>query len=375
MRTKTNSGSVVLKAAAIVLGACLTIIGMTSASGDLVTILKLAGAEGGFVSFAKTLDKLPPWYNTALALAGLLLIGGILNGVESRGRNHSALNSKLIRRPVQRMFLLFLAPTFAAFCIGFLYPFVKGIFLSFCRFKTTSKWTWVGFDNYINAFQDSTFVHAFWYTALFALVSLLLINVLSFAVAYALTRGIKGTNIFRTVFFMPNLIGGIILGYIWMLLLNGVLAHWQRSLTYDQKYGFWGLVILVCWQQIGYMMIIYIAGMQSLPTDVLEAASVDGASGTQTMFRIIIPLMMPSITVCSFLTVTNGFKLYDQNLALTNGAPSRLSEGLALNITNTFYARTGFEGVGQAKAVLFFILVAVVALLQNKLTTSKEVTA
>ena len=162
MRTKTNSGSVVLKAAAIVLGACLTIIGMTSASGDLVTILKLAGAEGGFVSFAKTLDKLPPWYNTALALAGLLLIGGILNGVESRGRNHSALNSKLIRRPVQRMFLLFLAPTFAAFCIGFLYPFVKGIFLSFCRFKTTSKWTWVGFDNYINAFQDSTFVHAFW---------------------------------------------------------------------------------------------------------------------------------------------------------------------------------------------------------------------
>ena len=217
MRTKTNSGSVVLKAAAIVLGACLTIIGMTSASGDLVTILKLAGAEGGFVSFAKTLDKLPPWYNTALALAGLLLIGGILNGVESRGRNHSALNSKLIRRPVQRMFLLFLAPTFAAFCIGFLYPFVRGIFLSFCRFKTTSKWTWVGFDNYINAFQDSTFVHAFWYTALFALVSLLLINVLSFAVAYALTRGIKGTNIFRTVFFMPNLIGGIVLGYIWAI--------------------------------------------------------------------------------------------------------------------------------------------------------------
>ncbi len=197
----------------------------------------------------------------------------------------------------------------------------------------------------------------------------------AFAIAYLLTKSIRGSNLFRSVFFMPNLIGGIILGYIWMLLLNGVLAHWQRSLTYDQKYGFWGLVILVCWQQIGYMMIIYIAGMQSLPTDVLEAASVDGASGTQTMFKIIIPLMMPSITVCSFLTVTNGFKLFDQNLALTNGAPSRMSEGLALNITNTFYARTGFEGVGQAKAVLFFILVAVVSLLQNKLTTSKEVAA
>ena len=261
MRTKTNSGSVVLKAAAIVLGACLTIIGMTSASGDFVTILKLAGAEGGFVSFAKTLDELPPWYNTALALAGLLLIGGILNGVESRGRNHSALNSKLIRRPVQRMFLLFLAPTFAAFCIGFLYPFVRGIFLSFCRFKTTSKWTWVGFDNYINAFQDSTFVHAFWYTALFALVSLLLINVLSFAVAYALTRGIKGTNIFRTVFFMPNLIGGIVLGYIWAMIFDGILLRYGTSILLKTEYGFWGLQILMAWQQIGYMMIIYIAGL------------------------------------------------------------------------------------------------------------------
>ena len=191
-----------------------------------------------------------------------------------------------------------------------------------------------------------------------------------------LTRGIKGTNLFRTVFFMPNLIGGILLGYIWQILLNGVLANLQKPLlALDARYGFIGLVILVCWQQIGYMMIIYIAGLQALPTDVLEAAAVDGANGRQTMFRIIIPLMMPSITVCSFLTVTNGFKLYDQNLALTNGAPSNMSEGLALNITRTFYGRMGWEGVGQAKAVLFFILVAVIALIQNKLTTSKEVAA
>lgn len=202
-----------------------------------------------------------------------------------------------------------------------------------------------------------------------------MINVVAFAIAYMLTKAIKGSTIFRSVFFMPNLIGGIILGYIWMLLLNGILAHWGRALTYSATYGFWGLVILVCWQQIGYMMIIYIAGMQSLPTDVLEAASVDGANGTQTMFKIIIPLMMPSITVCSFLCVTNGFKLYDQNLALTNGAPSNMSEGLAMNITRTFYGRMGWEGVGQAKAVLFFILVAIVALIQNKLTTSKEVEA
>ena len=184
-----------------------------------------------------------------------------------------------------------------------------------------------------------------------------------------------GSTLFRSVFFMPNLIGGSILGYIWLLLLNGVLAHWGRALTYKASYGFWGLVILVCWQQIGYMMIIYIAGLQALPTDVLEAAAVDGANGRQTMFRIIIPLMMPSITVCSFLTVTNGFKLYDQHLALTNGAPSNMSEGLALNITRTFYGRMGWEGVGQAKAVLFFILVAIIALIQNKLTTSKEVAA
>ena len=381
MRTKTNSGSVVLKAAAIVLGACLTIIGMTSASGDLVTILKLAGAEGGFVSFAKTLDKLPPWYNTALALAGLLLIGGILNGVESRGRNHSALNSKLIRRPVQRMFLLFLAPTFAAFCIGFLYPFVRGIFLSFCRFKTTSKWTWVGFDNYIKAFQDSTFVHAFWYTALFALVSLLLINVLSFAVAYALTRGIKGTNIFRTVFFMPNLIGGIVLGYIWAMIFDGILLRYGTSILLKTEYGFWGLQILMAWQQIGYMMILYIAGLQAVPEDILEAARIDGASSWQTLWKVTIPNVMPSITICTFLTLTNSFKLFDQNLALTAGRPFvqaggetlKTTEMLALNIYNAFYASSTNRGMGQAKAVVFFILVSVISILQLKSSRDKEV--
>ena len=250
-----------------------------------------------------------------------------------------------------------------------------GVYLSFCKFTTVTDAKFIGFSNYLKIFTDASFVHALWYTAIFTVVTVVLINVLAFAVALLLTKGFRGTNIFRTVFFMPNLIGGIILGYIWQLLLNGVLLYMNRTLTYSSVYGFWGLVILMCWQQIGYMMIIYIAGMQSLPTDVLEAASVDGANGTQTMFKIIIPLMMPSITVCSFLCVTNGFKLYDQNLALTNGAPSNMSEGLAMNITRTFYGRMGWEGVGQAKAVLFFILVAIVALIQNKLTTSKEVEA
>ena len=281
-----------------------------------------------------------------------------------------------MQKAISKYWPVFVLPTLLAFIIGFIWPFIWGIYLSFQRFTTVSKTTFVGIQNYLSVFQDSTFLHAFGFTAAFTVLSTVLINVCAFAIALVLTRGIKGTNLFRTVYFMPNLIGGILLGYIWQILLNGVLANLQRPLlALDAKAGFVGLIILMCWQQIGYMMIIYIAGMQSLPTDVLEAASVDGANGTQTMFKIIIPLMMPSITVCSFLCVTNGFKLYDQNLALTNGAPSNMSEGLAMNITRTFYGRMGWEGVGQAKAVLFFILVAIVALIQNKLTTSKEVEA
>ena len=294
---------------------------------------------------------------------------------QKKQRSNAAVNSRLIRRPIQRCFAIFLLPTFVAFCIGFLYPFIHGIYLSFCKFTTTSNAKWVGLDNYARALKDAGFMHAFGYTALVAVTSLIIINILAFAVAYALTRGIRGSNLFRGVFFLPNLIGGIVLGYIWSMIFDGFLARYNTSIVLNATYGYWGLIIMLCWQQIGYMMIIYIAGMQSLPTDVLEAASVDGANGTQTMFKIIIPLMMPSITVCSFLCVTNGFKLYDQNLALTNGAPSNMSEGLAMNITRTFYGRMGWEGVGQAKAVLFFILVAIVALIQNKLTTSKEVEA
>lgn len=281
----------------------------------------------------------------------------------------------MIRRPIRRWFPLFMGPMVCAFIIGFVYPFCKGIYLSFCKFKVTSDAHFVGLENYRRAFQDASFVHSFWFTALFAVISLVLINVLAFAVAYALTQGIKGSNLYRTVFFMPNLIGGIVLGYIWQLLLNGVLALWDRSLTTSAVYGFWGMVILMCWQQIGYMMVIYVAGFQSLPTDLIEAAQVDGASNGQIMRRIIIPLMMPSVTVCSFLTVANGFKMFDQNLALTNGAPSNASEMLAFNIYRTMYGRTGFEGVAQAKAVIFFIIVAVVAFIQNRITTSKEVEA
>ena len=278
-------------------------------------------------------------------------------------------------KAIRRWWALFALPTFAAFIIGFLVPFIMGVYLSFCEFTTVTDGEWVGLKNYGKALKDKEFLHALGFSTAFTIVTTIVINVIAFAIAYMLTKAIKGSTLFRSVFFMPNLIGGIILGYIWLLLLNGVLAHWGRALTYKASYGFWGLVILVCWQQIGYMMIIYIAGLQALPTDVLEAAAVDGANGRQTMFRIIIPLMMPSVTVCSFLTVANGFKMFDQNLALTNGAPSNASEMLAFNIYRTMYGRTGFEGVAQAKAVIFFIIVAVVAFIQNRITTSKEVEA
>lgn len=280
-----------------------------------------------------------------------------------------------MQKAIRKYWPIFVLPTLAAFTIGFIIPFIQGVYLAFCQFTTVRDATFIGISNFIRAISDSTFTHAFWYNCAFVVVSTLAINIGGLAVALILTRGIRGTNAFRTVFFMPNLIGGIVLGYIWQLLLNGVLAHWGRSLTYSATYGFWGMVILVCWQQIGYMMVIYIAGLQALPTDVMEAAAVDGANSRQTLFKVTLPLMMPSITVCSFLTVTNGFKLFDQNLALTNGAPSNMSEMLALNIYRTFYGRIGFEGVGQAKAVVFFIIVAVIAVIQNKLTTRKEVTA
>ena len=281
----------------------------------------------------------------------------------------------MVGKSIRRWWALFTIPTLAAFVVGFVVPFVMGIWLSLCRFTTVTDASFIGLGNYSQALSDTEFWHSMLYTLAFTVVTTVIINVLGFAVAYMLTKAIRGANIFRSVFFMPNLIGGIILGYIWLLLLNGVLGRWGRSITYSGVYGFWGMVMLYCWQQIGYMMIIYIAGLQSLPGDVIEAASVDGANGRQRLFHITLPLMMPSITVCTFLTMTNGFKMFDQNLALTNGAPSNTSELLALNIYRTFYGRTGFEGVGQAKAVIFFVIVAIIAVIQNRLTTSKEVAA
>ena len=283
-----------------------------------------------------------------------------------------------MEKTLKKYFPLFVLPTLAAFIIGFIVPFAEGIYLSFCKFTTVGNASWVGVSNYVKAFSDATFRSAFWFTLGFTAVSTILINVLAFAIALLLTRGMHGTNAFRTIFFLPNLIGGIVLGYIWQILLNGLLSSWGKSLlALNATYGFWGLIILMCWQQIGYMMIIYIAGLQNVPVDLVEAARIDGATSSQILFKIKIPMVMPSVTICTFLTLTNSFKLFDQNLSLTAGEPAKQSMMLAYNIYDTFYARSGpqWKGIGQAKAVVFFLFVVVISLLQLHFTRSKEVQA
>ena len=286
----------------------------------------------------------------------------------------------LVSRPIRKFSWLFLLPTFIAFFIGFVWPFMQGIWLSFCNFNTPKDWEWVGPANYVKVFNDAGFMNAFKNTAGFAVVSIILINLIAFFVAYALTQKMRGSNIFRTVFFMPNLIGGVVLGYIWSMIFDGILAKYNTYLTSNATYGFWGLVILVAWQQIGYMMIIYVAGFQAVPEDMLEAAVIDGASKWQTLFHVIVPNMMGSIATCTFLTLTNSFKMFDQNMALTGGAPSVMANGakinmtelLALNIYSTYNINKNYHGVAQAKAVIFFILVAVLALAQQYVTRKKE---
>jgi raffinose/stachyose/melibiose transport system permease protein len=282
-----------------------------------------------------------------------------------------------MKKALKKWWPLFVLPTALSFVFGFIIPFCQGVYLSLCEFKVISNTTFVGLRNYVDALADEQFTHAFWLTTGFAITVTVLVNIIALAIALALTRNhLRGSNVFRTVFFMPNLIGGIVLGYIWQILINCVLSNvGEQLLALNTTAGYWGLVILTLWQQVGYMMIIYIAGLQSIPTDYLEAAKVDGANAWQTFWKVKIPNLMPTITICLFLTITNGFKLFDQNLALTGGDPNHESELLALNIYNTFYSRTGAKwmGIGQAKAVIFCILVVAIALIQLKITKSKEV--
>lgn len=279
-----------------------------------------------------------------------------------------------MQKALKKYYAVFTLPTLIAFAIAFAVPFIMGIYLSFCDFTTVTDAKWVGIENYIKAFAPKQgFVSAFIFTVLFTLVSVVTINIIAFAIALLLTRKIKGTNVFRTIFFMPNLIGGIVLGYTWQSMINAILARYGTTIVSQARFGFWGLVVLMNWQMIGYMMIIYIAGLQNVPTELLEAAKMDGATGWQRLWHVTVPMVMPSITICLFLTLSNSFKLYDQNLALTNGAPRHKTEMLALNIVNSFYGKSNYEGVGQAKAVIFFVVVALIALIQLTATRRKEV--
>lgn len=278
-----------------------------------------------------------------------------------------------MQKMIKKYFALFALPTLLAFIVAFIVPFILGVYLSFTEFTTVTDAKWVGLSNYVKAFQDKDFLNALWFTAKFTIVSVISINVLAFLLALLLTKKVLGTNVFRTMFFMPNLIGGIVLGYIWQLIINGVLYQFDVTLTSSAQYGFWGLVILMNWQLIGYMMVIYIAGIQNVPKEQLEAAKIDGASNGVILRKIIFPLVMPSVTICLFLTISNSFKLFDQNLALTAGAPSKQTAMLALDIFNTFYSKAGFEGVGQAKAVMFFIMVALIVVIQLSITRRREI--
>ena len=281
-----------------------------------------------------------------------------------------------MQKAMKRYSPLFVLPTLAAFAIGFIIPFIEGIYLSFCQFTTVGNAKFIGFNNYIKAFTDNSFGHSFGFTVAFAIVSIVSINVIAFILALLLTKNLKGTNIFRTIFFMPNLIGGIVLGYIWQILINCVLSIAGKPLlALNTAAGYWGLIILMCWQQIGYMMIIYIAGLQNISDDLIEAAEIDGATKWKILWSVKIPMVMPSITICAFLTLTNSFKLFDQNLALTGGEPNHATEMLALNIYNTFYARSGaqWKGIGQAKAVVFWLIVIIISMIQLRATRSKEV--
>lgn len=278
-----------------------------------------------------------------------------------------------MEKSLKKYFPIFVLPTLVAFAISFFIPFIMGIVLSFCKFTTVTDATLIGLQNYSRAFSDGDFLHALGFSTAFTIVSVISINVIAFGLAMLLTKGVKGTNVFRTIFFMPNLIGGIVLGYIWQLIINGVLNKFGLTLTVSAKYGFWGLVVLMNWQLVGYMMVIYIAGIQNISGDLMEAAKVDGATSVETLWYVTLPMIRSSFTICLFLTLTNSFKLFDQNLALTAGAPARQTEMLALNIYNTFYGRMGWEGVGQAKAVIFLVIVAAIALTQLTISRKGEV--
>ena len=289
-----------------------------------------------------------------------------------------------MQKAIKRYFPVFVLPTLIAFTIGFLAPFVLGVYLSFCKFTTVTDARFIGLSNYAKILGDGDFLHSLWFTALFTIVTVLLINIFAFAVAMLLTKSIKGTNIFRTVFFMPNLIGGIVLGYVWQFVFNNVLIKMTNNISLLSKTNtaMMAIIVVYIWQYAGYIMLIYVTGLTQVPKDVLEASQIDGANAVTTLFKIKIPMIAATITICTFLTLTSAFKQFDVNMALTNGTGSVTSffgnyltngtQMLALNIYNTAISKNNYA-LGQAKAILFFIILAAVSIIQVRISNKKEV--
>lgn len=278
-------------------------------------------------------------------------------------------------------FWLFIAPVLLAFILVQTVPLILGIYYSFTDWNgIKSDVSWIGFQNYIVALKDTSFTQSFWFTLKFTVVSVIVLNVLGFLLAILATRDSKLSNVLRTIFFMPNLIGGLILGFIWQFIFTQVFSaigqftgqKWLMGWLSDGKTGFYGLVILMAWQMSGYIMVIYIASLQNIPSELLEAAQIDGANAWQKIKNIVLPLVRPAFTVSLFLTLSNSFKLYDQNLSLTAGGPANSTQMLAMNIYNTAF-KFNAMGVAQAKAVIYLLMIGIITITQVYLSKRGEV--
>ncbi|WP_082233280.1 carbohydrate ABC transporter permease [Halobacillus massiliensis] len=277
-------------------------------------------------------------------------------------------------------FWIFMAPVILGLGIVVVIPFIYGFIYSFTDWNGLRVNNFLGLQNYISLFQEREFLNAVWFTTKFAVVAVILLNIFGLALALIVTRNIKSNNLLRTIFFMPNLIGGLILGFIWQFIFISVFGD-VADLTGIEGFngwlstantGFWGIVILTCWQMAGYIMIIYIAYLENIPKDLIEAAKIDGASSFQRFKNITFPLVAPAFTISMFLTLSMSFKIYDQNLSLTNGGPANQTQMVAMDIVNTAFSDNDMA-FAQAKAVIFFLIVSVVALTQVYYNKKREV--
>jgi raffinose/stachyose/melibiose transport system permease protein len=293
--------------------------------------------------------------------------------------------------PYSPIFFAFLFPSVFAFCAVILIPLIIGVYYSFTDWNaiTGTEVNWVGFQNYAAVFKDVTFLHAFLVTTAYAVVNIILINIVSFSLALLVTNKLKLTGMYRAAFFLPNMIGGLILGYIWQFIFNNALVQFgsisgieffQTSLLTNRYLAILAIVLVGTWQYAGYIMMIYVAAIQGIPVSLIEASKIDGAGYRHTLRHIMIPLAAPAFTISMFLTLTNSFKQFDVNFALTQGGPSGMFLGRAL-MTNEFLAlniyQTAFAfrqlAQGQAKAVVFFFTIALIALIQVYFNKRKEI--